>query len=131
MTLQTNGVCHTPKPGWLFGRASTFGAKNIGAILTVVVCVGFADTTTGGAISQEIKSSHDIALDFRFLRLGETRKAVIDLLGMPIAQAESRTLNVRYDRLTWIGPQGQKFVASFVFNRLWRWKTCSDTESGC
>jgi hypothetical protein len=70
-------------------------------------------------------------LDFRFLRAGLTRKAVVGKLGAPMAQTESQTFALKSHKLMWTGPDGQRFVAAFINNRLWRWKTCSVGVAEC
>ena len=65
------------------------------------------------AAAQEAKVP-DIELDFRFLRLGLSRKAVINTMGAPNSQTKSQTLMIKYHRLMWTDPEGQKFVAAFV-----------------
>jgi hypothetical protein len=86
----------------------------------------------GGAVAEEEKApTLDIELDFRFLRAGLTRKAVIAMLGIPMAQTESQTFALKSHKLMWTGPDGQRFVAAFINNRLWRWKTCSVSVAEC
>jgi hypothetical protein len=81
-------------------------------------------------IAKEIKVP-DVELDFHFLHLGLSRKAVVSLLGKPSAQAESETLTIKYHKLMWVGSDGTNFVAAFVQDRLWRWKTCSVSLTDC
>jgi hypothetical protein len=90
-----------------------------------------ASTMFGIASAQDSASLPDIELDFRFLRLGLPRKGVIRMLGTPNAETESETLHIKYHKLTWNTPDGQKFVAAFVHDRLWRWKKCSATVVDC
>lgn len=86
----------------------------------------------GGAVAEGEKApALDIELDFRFLRAGLTRKAVIGMLGTPIAQTESQTFGLKSHKLMWTGPDGQRFVASFINDRLWLWKTCSVSVAQC
>lgn len=96
-----------------------------------VVGIALAIAVAGAAIAQDSKPAPDLELDFNFLRLGLTRRAVIDMLGTPDAQAQSRTLAIKYHKLMWTGPEGKKFVAAFIHDRLWRWKTCSASVADC
>lgn len=76
-------------------------------------------------------AAQDLELDFHFLKLGLTRNTVVEMLGPPMAQSKSNTLFIEYRRLIWIGSDGQKYVASFIQNRLWRWKTCTASIMSC
>jgi len=97
------------------------------------ICISglaLAISLAGVAVGQEL-STHDIELDFRFLRLGLTRKAVVSMLGAPSGQVESQTFAIKYHKLMWVSPEGRKFVAAFIQNKLWRWKTCSPSVVDC
>ncbi len=83
------------------------------------------------ALASTSATAQDLELDFHFLKLGFTRKAVIEMLGEPASQTKSTTLFVEYRRLVWIGPDGEQYVTSFVQNRLWRWKKCSASIKKC
>jgi hypothetical protein len=96
-----------------------------------LVCIALMVVYPGAASSQEDKPTEDIELDFHFLHLGLSRKAVVKMFGTPNTSAESKTLMVSYSKLTWLGPDGKTFVAAFVQDRLWRWKTCSATVTDC
>lgn len=109
----------------------TYGLQKVKESVTGFLVVALAVTIASAVVAQETKPAQDIELDFHFLRLGLTRKNVINMLGTPSALAESQTLAIKYQKLMWIGPEGQKYVAAFVHNRLWRWKTCSATVSDC
>lgn len=114
---------HPPNPrGYSMKSAALKNSRTsaiscvIAALLTVI-----SDTTV----------AQDIALDFHFLKLGLSRKAVVKLLGKPKAETESQTLAIKYRRLTWIDPEGQKYSAAFILDRLFRWKTCSAAVVDC
>jgi hypothetical protein len=85
---------------------------------------------SGAAVGQE-PGTRDIELDFRFLRLGLTREAVVSMLGAPSGQVESQTFAIKHHKLMWVTSEGQKFVAAFIQNKLWRWKTCSASVVDC
>ena len=93
--------------------------------LSKLVCCALVALTSASAEAQ------DLDIDFHFLKLGLTRKAVTDMLGPPTAQSKSKSLFIEYRRLIWIGPDGQKYTASFVQNRLWRWKNCTPSIKSC
>jgi hypothetical protein len=87
-----------------------------------------------GALVMSMSSAvtaEDIELDFRFLEVGMKRKAVVAILGLPKAETESQTLFVKYRRLTWLGQDGRKYSASFVSDRLFRWKICAGSVGSC
>jgi hypothetical protein len=87
-----------------------------------------------GALVMSMSSAvtaQDIDLDFHFLAVGMKRKAVIAMLGTPNAETQSQTLFIKYRRLTWLNPEGRKYSASFVSDRLFRWKTCSAGPGDC
>lgn len=92
-------------------------SKSILAIITIFVALSISISSAAVA--------HDVELDFHFLRFGLARKEVIGMLGEPTAEVISRTFAVKRRRLTWVDNEGQKFVASFVQDRLWHWKKCS------
>jgi hypothetical protein len=83
------------------------------------------------SVHAEDNSAPDVELQFRFLKVGLSRKAAIKQLGDPTTSIESRTLSIRYDKLTWLGPDGRKFVAGFVANKLVRWRTCTSNVAEC
>jgi hypothetical protein len=98
------------------------------AICLLGVALAMSPATV--TVAEEFKV-RDIELDFHFLRLGLTRKTVVGMLGEPGAEAVSQTLAIKYHKLIWTGPDGQRFVAAFVQNRLWRWKRCSTGVADC
>jgi hypothetical protein len=102
-----------------------------GSISLKLARAALALTLSSHASAQQAKAPEDIGLDFEFLRVGLTRKAVVDRLGAPNAQSKSETLAVTQRKLTWVDPEGQRYVASFLFDRLWRWKKCSATATDC
>lgn len=69
--------------------------------------------------------AQDIELDFHFLKFGLSRKAVISMLGEPEGIVESRTIAIRYYRMTWAGQDGARYNAYFFNDRLFRWKKCN------
>jgi hypothetical protein len=76
-------------------------------------------------------SEPDIGLNYHFLKVGLTRKAVVEMFGPAAAEMESRTIGIRQHRLTWIEPDGTKFAVFFVAQRAWRWKRCSASVAEC
>ena len=104
----------------IFGLTSKFvlEQKRMRHLIALAICTFF----TLGIFSAE---GHDLELDFEFLKPGLERKSVIDLLGPPIIQSKSQSLFVEHRKLTWISPNGTRYTASFVHDRLWRWKKCS------
>jgi hypothetical protein len=108
----------------------TSNLRNLSTSATVLVSTALAIVLSGVAFAQD-NGTGDIELDFRFLHLGLTRKAVVNMLGTPNASTDSKTLAISYHKLMWLGPEGKKFVASFVQDRLWRWKVCSATVADC
>jgi hypothetical protein len=92
---------------------------SIGLLLGVALSV--ASTTAVG---------QDLEANFRNMRLGLTREAVIGMLGPPNAEISSTTFNIRYERLTWVGRQ-RRFVASFIQDRMWHWQACSASVADC
>jgi hypothetical protein len=89
------------------------------------ICIAFAISISTAAVAQ------DIELDFHFLRFGLPHKEVVKMLGDPAAEVISRTLAIKQRRLTWVDDEGQKFVASFIEDRLWSWKKCSARVTEC
>jgi hypothetical protein len=107
---------------------------SVGGFVKKTVCVlGLSMILlAAGAFAEEEKAPPlDIELDFRFLRAGLTRKAVVEMLGTPGGQTESQTFALKFHKLMWTGPDGRRFVAAFINNRLWRWKTCSVSVADC
>lgn len=75
--------------------------------------------------------AQDLELNFEFLKVGDTRKALIDALGAPSAETRSHSLGIEHRRLIWLGSNGKKFTASLVGGRLWRWKRCTGSPIDC
>jgi hypothetical protein len=69
--------------------------------------------------------------NFESLKLGLTRGSVISMLGAPNSETDSTTFYIKYERLTWIGAGNRQFIASFIQDRLWRWKSCSASVTNC
>ena len=90
---------------------------------------------SGGLIAAMLMSAsvwaQDLEMRFRSLKLGLTRDAVVSMLGAPHTETDSSTFSITYERLTWVGPGGRRFVASFIHDRLWRWKSCSASVENC
>lgn len=76
-------------------------------------------------------ASQDLEIDFEFLKVGQTRKAVVDKLGEPSSQSRSSSFHIEYRKLTWVGSDGWRYTTSFIQNRLWRWKKCSPSSADC
>lgn len=73
--------------------------------------------------------AQDIEVDFHFLKFGLSRKAVISMLGEPEGIAESRTIAIRYYRMTWASQDGARYNAYFFNDRLFRWKKCNSVSA--
>jgi len=111
----------------LMTRTAAFAKSNVSAISLAVAALAISRL----AFAQDASAPKDIELDFRFLAIGDTRQIVLAKLGPPNGEAETTTLAVKQHRLMWVGPGGRKFVASFLFNRLWRSKVCSASVADC
>lgn len=103
------------------------------ASLTLVIY----GATQSSALAQEPEkefsdlTAKDVEFDFHFLKFGFTRKKVIGMLGTPKASAEWHTLAIKYHRLEWVASSGERFVALFFNDRLFRWKKCSALSALC
>lgn len=93
----------------------------------MIACLMIAALCAGGSGAR----AQDIDLDFHFLKFGLSRKAVVALLGTPDATAEWRTLAIKHYRLVWLSPEGGRYSASFLNDRLFRWKKCSAGLADC
>jgi hypothetical protein len=94
----------------------------------------FGKSFTVGALVMSMSSAviaQNIELDFHFLEVGMKRKAVIAALGTPNTETQSQTLFIKYRRLTWLDPEGRRYSASFVSDRLFGWKICSAGAGDC
>jgi hypothetical protein len=109
----------------------TSASRKLNALVICLTSAVLVSAMFGTASAQDSAPTPDIELDFKFLRLGLPRKGVISMLGTPNAQTESQTLHIKYHKLSWNTPDGQKFVAAFIHDRLWRWKKCSATVLNC
>lgn len=107
------------------------GLQSLNASAVAILGVAFAITFSGITLAQDSKAAEDIELDFHFLHLGLSRKAVVNILGTPNASTESETFKISYHKLSWLGPDGKKYIASFFQDRLWRWKRCSASVTDC
>jgi hypothetical protein len=77
-------------------------------------------------------AAQDLEQNFqRKLSIGDRREAVLTLLGAPTFETKSYTISIKHDRMTWISVGGRRFVALFVFDRLYGWKTCSNPANDC
>jgi hypothetical protein len=94
----------------------------------MISLVGAQVVAAGFAI---FAAAQDLDLDFRSLKLGLSREAVVNMLGNPVAEIESPTLSIKYRQLLWVDPTGRRYTASFVFDRLFRWKKCSPRVRDC
>jgi hypothetical protein len=88
-----------------------------------------AALVTATLISEAAASDRE--LDFYFLKFGQRRNAVVEILGPPDAESRAETLSFKHHRLIWLDQDGRKYAASFLNDRLFRWKTCTAQTRGC
>jgi hypothetical protein len=82
-------------------------------------------------ILEGASAAGDHEIDFRFLKFGQARRAVVEMMGTPDSETRTETLSLRRHRLIWLDDDGRRYVASFLNNRLFYWKTCTPGARGC